>query len=309
MSAMSDVSSLFVIGDQHAAFWQGIPSHQFLGEFKLEDMAPVLPPDYTGWVLLHFGGIDYVAEALAKQQGESLSEDDAIAAVVEHYAGVFLWLKGIYPKIAVWGPSAAVHVASDSSGTSDEIERNRLAVCATKMLRERLAPYEIPLLSLLDSMIAPNGATLREYIQADGALAPVVLPTALQAVNDVLGLQLDLPAAIFALREQRVKEYLSVERIVKNDWPQVQFILPTEPRFVSVVCIPRDILSAVNTLTIGTSCNDEDFSYVSYTIDTVDNSDKYTSMLSVMTYAKTLLVSALMGQVNERDIDIFAMLP
>ena len=302
---------LFVVGDRHAMFWQGatvpiagIETYQVSETYELQDIVSAIPPGYAGWLLLSFSLADY-AEEILRDAHESTIEA-GVALAVERYADFVLHVKSRHPKLAVWGPLAAQKQTENLAGVGNVLERNLVILLFTSMLRTCLAAYAIPVLSIAEEMIAPDGSSLHEYLEDDGFLSQAALPSALRIVGSDLGLHFSTGTQSFSLRERRVDVFEHVGYTTKNNWQWLQMTLPGAACFITKVFITQSALSKLHTVTIGTSVDKEKFIYTSRTLANAERTDKYACTLPVEAYAKTVIFSAVAGSVNKKDLDVFA---
>ena len=153
----------------------------------------------------------------------------------------------------------------------DLLANHELDACLCGLLRTRLAECQIPVLT--------NEDELRKFRQGlDGRVA---------------------------IRERRIEQYASIERVVHKQWPGLQLTFIGAPQYVTVAFIAKELLAKVHTITIGSTIDGETFTYTSHTIFTADGTDVYQCKIPVMAQAKSLIISAVMGFVEESDIDIF----
>jgi hypothetical protein len=112
----------------------------------------------------------------------------------------------------------------------------------------------------------------------------------------------------FVLRERRVEAFDGVEHISHKDWRWLRLRLSGGLRYVTRIFITRAALSKLSTVTIGTAGEDNEYAYTAHTLASALSDDKYACSLPVHTSTETLLLSGLMGLVDEQDIDVFALL-
>ena len=306
---------LYVIGDSHAAFWKGssvrfgrrqiseIETVTIAESFSAPAVVAALPPAYDGWVLLTFGDINYADEIWRKAQEVGFA--DAVRSVAERYAGEILAIKQAHQKLAVWGPPAAANTHASAVTIGNTIERNLALVSLTALLKTLLAPQRVPVLSVIDDMLAPDGTTLPFYFEDCMHLSQAVMPTALRLLQNQLAVDIDARNVLLGIAEQRVTKFASVERVVhaNNQW--TEFCLPGEVRFITEVVIPRDRFAPLVQISIATTIDGSAFPSNAYQFHGPLGEAREVVALPVMAYAKKILLWAEQGYVEEHDVDIF----
>jgi hypothetical protein len=112
----------------------------------------------------------------------------------------------------------------------------------------------------------------------------------------------------FALRERRIEAFAGHEYISHKDWRWLRLRLLGGPCYVTRIFITRIALSKLTIVTIGTAGEDDEYAYTAHTLASAAPDDKYSYALPVHTATETLLLSSVMGLVDEPDIDVFGLL-
>lgn len=308
-------TQLLVIGDSHAAFWTGSPirlGRQAIAGIRVQRVDEgfsavavlrAIPQGYAGWALLTFGDTNYADEIWRKAR--VVAFDDAVGSVVEECAMRVLEIKKEFPRLAFWGPLAAHEPLAGQSFIGNTVERNLAVLTFTAMLTKRLAKSGVPVLSIADTMIAPNGTTLQAYFEDGCHLAQIAMPHALGMVNAALGLCLPTGRHLVTMSERRIATFASIKRVVIFDREWTEYCLAGEARFISEAVIARDLFAPLQKITVATTLDDESYPSGSYEFRGAVGAAKDVVTLPIGCYAKRIFFCAEMGYVGEHDMVIF----
>ncbi len=305
---------LLVMGDSHVTFWTGsqrglgrqalpgVATIQIPEPFDIPAISAAVPSEYHGWLLLHFGAINYANEIWQRAQTMSLSE--AVHGVVERTVESLRSIQARHPQVAVWAPPASNPAKSSDIVIGTPIERNLAIVTFISMLRNALTELGIPLLSLTETMIAPDGTTLADSFEDGVHLSQALLPQALQLIKNSLGLSLSLEPSL-ALSEQRLSNFETVERVAKFGLEWTQIVLPGPAVYVSEALILNDVFATLKRITFASTMDDDNYPSCTLEFRGPVGGPKNVTALPIHNHAKKLLFWAEGGWVNAEDLSIY----
>jgi hypothetical protein len=145
-----------------------------------------VPPN--GTVMLCFGEIDCRYHLLRQAELQGRNAEDVVSECVDRYARVVLEVQDMGFATCVWGVVPANKVAPGeedpeypSWGTARE--RNAVARTFNRLLAERLEPRGVPVISIFDDLIGPDGLPKRSYYMDPVHLSQEALPLAIEAIS------------------------------------------------------------------------------------------------------------------------------
>lgn len=112
----------------------------------------------------------------------------------------------------------------------------------------------------------------------------------------------------FVLRERRIEAFDGVEQISHKDWRWLRLRLSGGPCYVTRVFITHAAMLKLTIVTIATAGEADEYVYTAHTLASAAPGDKYECSFPVHAWTETLLLSSVMGFVDEQDIDVFALL-
>lgn len=214
-------SVVHAIGDSHVALFSGRDSmidawprssRDPSGRFRAYRLGPVLayrlsdlaatargrekllatlaygPVPPTGTVMLCFGEIDCRYHLLRQAELQERDAEEVVSECVARYARVVLEVQAMGFATCVWGVIPANEVApgeEDSEypfwGTARE--RNGVARIFNGLLADRLEPHGVPVISIFDSLVGPDGLPKRGYYMDSVHLSQTALPLATEAIS------------------------------------------------------------------------------------------------------------------------------
>ena len=214
-------SVVHVIGDSHAALFSGRDSmidawprssRDPSGRFRAYRLGPVLtyrlsdlaatargrekllatlaygPVPPRGTVMLCFGEIDCRYHLLRQAESQGRGVEEVVSECVARYARVVLEVQAMGFATCVWGVIPANEVAPGEEdpeypfrGTAHE--RSAVARIFNGLLADRLEPHGVPVISIFDSLVGPDGLPRRGYYMDPVHLSQAALPLAIEAVS------------------------------------------------------------------------------------------------------------------------------
>ena len=320
---------LYVIGDSHTNFWNGsgdqdlpdtlpgvrsqaIPgatAYSLLSEtsktqgrnITLHAVRQAIDQGFTGWVMLNFGAND--CNAWIWRQVPRLSLKDSIRVVVERYACFIREVRALYPKVAVFGPPAATK--NDDTGT--EVERNLAVIVFTAMLKERLLPEEIPVISMAEAMIAPDGTSVAHLYRDDKLHATqLLMPYALQLVNDALGIRVGIADDPLRMTNSRIRHFAAVEHCELMGRKWLRFSLRGGTQYIEEIGLWQQTFEQLGPIEFSLSPDRTNYTY--YTLSDPSPSEAATKKryIKVAQHASELLFSSPVRDLSAREIEIYA---
>jgi hypothetical protein len=211
-----------VIGDSHVALFSGSDrmidawprsSKDPSGRFRAFRLGPVLayrlcdlattargrekllttlaygPVPPKGTVMLCFGEIDCRYHLLRQAELQGRDAEEVVSECVARYARVVLEVQAMGFATCVWGviPANEVTPAEEdpecpSWGTARE--RTVVARMFNDMLADRLEPHGVPVISIFDRLVGPDGLPTRGYYMDSVHLSQTALPLATEAISE-----------------------------------------------------------------------------------------------------------------------------
>ena len=137
--------------------------------------------------MLCFGEIDCRYHLLRQAELQERSIEEVVSDCVARYARVVLEVQAMGFATCVWSVIPANGVASEevdseypSWGTA--LERNTVVTTFNSLLVEYLEPHGVPVISVFDRLIGPDGLPKRDYYMDSVHLAQQALPLAVEAM-------------------------------------------------------------------------------------------------------------------------------
>lgn len=214
-------SVVHVIGDSHAALFSGADSmidawprsvRDPSGRFRAYRLGPALafnlselesnargrekllatlaygPVPPRGTVMLCFGEIDCRYHLLRQAELQARDVEDVVSECVSRYADVALEVQAMGFTTCVWAVVPANEVAPGEEDTEYPIrgtarERNDVARTFNDLLASRLEPHGIPVISISDDLVGPDGLPRRSYYMDPVHLSQKAFPLAAEAIS------------------------------------------------------------------------------------------------------------------------------
>lgn len=278
-------AKLLVVGDSHSLFWKGhdevrggsdnIPgvitceieaalawtlvkegSTKRGRERSLEYIQSAVEQGFHGCILLSFGEIDMRAHVM--KQALSIGIVSAVRDITDRYVNFIDELRAFKLRLAVWAPIASPPYEIGSDFTSHwptigtEVERNFATVLFTNLLKKRLHPRNIPVLSLIHQLLHEDGTTIRGFLHDGIHLSQVLMPSAIDLVKKDIGLDLIVESSPLDLQETIVIDYCRKSELYTNgcNWVTLELL---DTMLVKTVSISLDPQIPIRHLNIRTS--------------------------------------------------------
>jgi hypothetical protein len=145
-----------------------------------------VPP--AGTVMLCFGEIDCRYHLLRQAESQQRDVEDVVSRCVDRYARVVLEVQAMGFATCVWGVVPANEVAPGEEDPEYPVwgsarERNAVARIFNRLLADRLEPHGVPVISIFDSLVGPDGLPNPCYYMDSVHLSETALPLATEAID------------------------------------------------------------------------------------------------------------------------------
>jgi hypothetical protein len=145
-----------------------------------------VPP--KGTVMLCFGEIDCRYHLLRQAELQERDVEEVVSGCVDRYARVALEVQAMGFTTCVWGVVPANEVAAGEEDSEYPFwgtarERNAVARIFNGMLADRLELRGVPVISIFDSLLGPDGLPKRGYYMDSVHLSQTALPLATEAIS------------------------------------------------------------------------------------------------------------------------------
>ena len=324
-------TQLLVIGDSHTNFWNGtgnpegydtlpgIRSHTIHGalaysllkensltnarNLTLGSVYAAVAEGFSGWILLNFGAND--CNGWIWRQVPRLRLETAIRGVVERYAAFIAEVREIYPKVAIFGPPACTKSPLFLGDVGTEPERNLAILVYTSMLKERLEPLGIPVMSMARAMMSPDGRARGELFWDCNHASQAMMPYALKLVNDTLGLNLVLHDDLLRMQEYRVRTFEGIDYCEQFDRRWLRFVIPEGAQYISDIAIWPKTFAELACVDIVTSLDRRSYELTSFNF--VDGFEAPTQLryLPVNRHARNILVASPIRDILEEELEVY----
>jgi hypothetical protein len=144
-----------------------------------------VPP--AGTVMLCFGEIDCRYHLLRQAESQERDVEEVVSECVARYARVVLEVQAMGFATCVWGVIPASEVAPGEEDPEYPVwgtvrERNAVARMFNGLLADRLEPRGVPVISIFEDLVGPDGVPKRGYYMDSVHLSQTALPLATDAI-------------------------------------------------------------------------------------------------------------------------------